>query len=79
MALIGAVVTPVVLAACYGAPPGPDADGDGFSSDEDCNDNDAAIHPGAGEVCDDTIDNDCDELIDAADSDCGGDSGDSGS
>ena len=46
---------------------GQDADGDGYISTatggDDCNDTDAAINPGATEVCD-TIDNDCDSLID---------------
>ena len=47
-----------------------DADGDGFDSVEvggdDCNDDDASIHPEADEVCDE-IDNDCDDLVDALD------------
>ncbi|MGA1864030.1 MAG: putative metal-binding motif-containing protein, partial [bacterium] len=38
-----------------------DADGDGYSEiQEDCNDSDASIHPGASEICGDVIDQDCD-------------------
>ena len=37
-----------------------DDDGDGYSENQgDCNDASAAIHPGAAEVCDDGIDQDC--------------------
>ncbi|MFH1466576.1 MAG: putative metal-binding motif-containing protein [Pseudomonadota bacterium] len=36
-----------------------DADGDGFGVDEDCDDADAAIHPGADEACN-GLDDDCD-------------------
>ena len=40
--------------------PGADADNDGYStSDGDCNDGDASIHPGAAEDCD-GVDQDCD-------------------
>jgi hypothetical protein len=40
-----------------------DADGDGYASDDDCDDSDASIHPGAEEDCD-GVDDDCDGEID---------------
>ena len=40
-----------------------DADGDGYGTDVDCDDGDAAVNPGAEEVCD-GVDNDCDSEID---------------
>ncbi|MEC7241822.1 MAG: MopE-related protein [Myxococcota bacterium] len=40
-----------------------DKDGDGFSADEDCNDEDASVYPGAEELCDE-VDNNCDEVVD---------------
>ncbi len=44
-----------------------DLDGDGFTVvDGDCDDDDAAVHPDADEVCDD-IDNDCDDTVDEDD------------
>ncbi len=33
----------------------------------DCNDSNAAVHPGASEICGDGVDNDCDGLTDGAD------------
>lgn len=61
----------------YFCPSGPsctDRDGDGYSAEGgtcgavDCNDNNSAVRPGAAEVCTDNFDNDCDGLIDVADS-----------
>jgi hypothetical protein len=53
-----------------------DGDGDGFAveggscGEVDCDDNNAAINPGAAEVCDDIIDNDCDNNADCDDNEC---------
>ena len=40
-----------------------DADNDGYAASEDCDDNDAAINPGATEICNELDDN-CDSVID---------------
>ena len=40
-----------------------DADADGYLSDEDCDDSDPLVNPGAAEVCD-SIDNNCNEEVD---------------
>ena len=50
-----------------------DADGDGYDTqcDYDCDDANASVNPGATEICDDLVDNDCDGYVDSADSDCG--------
>jgi len=39
----------------------------------DCDDTDRDVYPGATEDCDDTLDNDCDGLVDCDDTDCVGD------
>ena len=49
-----------------------DLDGDAFTFDVDCNDDDPAVNPGAPEVCGDGIDNDCSEIHDDADFDADG-------
>jgi hypothetical protein len=58
---------------CPSGPTCTDTDGDTYAREGgacgavDCNDNNAAVHPGAAEVCTDNFDNDCDGLIDLAD------------
>ena len=51
-----------------------DADNDGYESSlcggNDCDDNDAAVHPVAAEICGDGKDNDCNGLTDAEDPMC---------
>ncbi len=51
---------------CDGSVGYANADGDAFAACEDCDDNNAAVYDGAPELCD-TIDNDCDAVVDEDD------------
>jgi hypothetical protein len=55
---------PTIIATQCNKPYGTSANHD------DCNDNNASVHPGASENCSNGIDDDCDVLIDGADPDC---------
>jgi hypothetical protein len=51
-----------------------DADSDGYVSDgcggTDCDDSDSAVNTGVSEICDDTVDNDCNGDVDLDDETC---------
>ena len=49
----------LVYSSAWSAKPA-DFDGDGFRSNKDCNDHDASVFPGAPEIADDGIDQNCD-------------------
>ncbi|MBD3163584.1 PKD domain-containing protein [Candidatus Woesearchaeota archaeon] len=61
-----------------------DKDNDGYEdaslpvNGNDCDDSDAAVNPGAAEVCDNGLDDDCDGNVDCADDDCDGLTGSGG-
>jgi len=50
---------------CDGSTGAVDGDGDGFVACEECDDTNAAVHPGAAEVCD-GVDDNCDGVVDEA-------------
>ncbi|MEZ4320337.1 MAG: MopE-related protein [Myxococcota bacterium] len=49
--------------ACSGVDGSGDVDGDGWCADQDCDDGNAAVHPGGTEICD-GLDNDCANGVD---------------
>ena len=60
------------LDLCTGDDASGDADGDGWCASLDCIDSDATFYPGASELCD-GLDNDCDGVVPAEETDGDGD------
>lgn len=51
--------------ACQNFPSCTDEDGDGFCAEEDdCDDSDRSVNPAAEEICGDSADNNCNDLVD---------------
>jgi len=68
----GRVIVGIDVNDCIGAAAADcDQDGDGVPAGDDCDDANPAAFPGAVEVCNDGVDNDCDALVDEG---CGGSS-----
>jgi hypothetical protein len=66
----------ILSVACSGGGGGlfvVDNDGDGVEAEQDCDDSDPNVYPGADEVWDDGIDQDCDGVADVEDADCSAD------
>jgi hypothetical protein len=60
-------VDPPVTVCLEAVPPDWDRDSDGHINEVDCNDLNAAVHPGAKEDCTNKIDDDCNGKIDDCD------------
>ncbi len=69
--LIPMILLPtLILTGCGGVEAAIDFDDDGVRDQDDCAPADPQIFPGADELCDDGVDNDCDGDVDEADGDC---------
>ena len=53
----------ILFLSCLAVSDLPDLDADGFTSADDCDDENAEVHPGATEVCN-GLDDDCDGDVD---------------